>query len=77
MSAFGDGGAGRDERDLAKPCGAFIGINQLLQKGFIVFRVHFDDAPVFEGYAEIFDQAAAIAQGEGCGDRAISAIAIR
>src|SRR5690606_25365808 len=68
MSAFADGGGGRDERHFAEVVGTFVGFQQFLQGGFPLFCGDFGDTSVFKVDLEIFNERAAIRKRESGGD---------
>ena len=77
MPALGDGGTDRHKRDFAQASGAFIGVNQFLKDGFILFCIDLDDLSVFKGHAEIFDQTSPVAERKCGRDRSICTVTVR
>ena len=73
---LGDGGAGRDQGDLAEVGRALVGLEDGLEGVIARLRPEIDDLAAREPEPEAVDQAAVIVEGQGAVNGAVGAAAV-
>jgi len=76
MSTLGDGRRERHQRHLAEVGCAFVGLDQLLERGLALPRADPGHAALLEGQAEVLQQGAAVAERDRGAHHAVHLVAV-